>query len=45
MYFLVPGHPNKLVIVGQEPTVLAVGAGGLLVYLLPCLSGRRPDLD
>ena len=50
----VPGRPTIWIIVGQGPTVLAVGAGGgcldifSLVYhfsfFLP-LSGRRPDLD
>ena len=50
----VPGRPTNLEREGQGPSVLAVGAGGvvwtffLLVYhfsfLLP-LSGRRPDID
>ena len=49
----VPGRPTNLVIVGQGPIVLAVGADGgcldifSLVYLLFSfsLSGRRPDID
>ena len=51
----VPGHPTNLDnSVGQGPTVLAVGAGGvdwifflssiISFFLLP-LSGRRPDID
>ena len=37
------------IIVGEGPTVLAVGAGGVVwtfpsLFLLP-LSGRRPDID
>ena len=48
----VPGRPTIWIIVGQGPTVLAVGAGGgcldifTLIYLffLP-LFGRRPDID
>ena len=50
----VPGRPTIWMIVGQGPTVLAVGAGGgcsdifILLYLfslfLP-LSGRWPDID
>ena len=40
------------IIVGQEPTVLSVGAGGVvwvsfsrLSFLFLPLSGRRPDID
>ena len=43
-----------LIVVGQEPTALAVGAGGgcldfflssiISLFFLP-LSGRRPDID
>ena len=50
----VPGRPTIWIIVGQGPTVLAVGAGGgcldifllsiISLFLLP-LSGRRPDID
>ena len=51
----VPGRPTIWVIVGQGPTALAVGAGGVVVWtfllssifsllFLP-LSGRRPDID
>ena len=49
----VPGRPTILIIVGQGPTALAVGAGGgggvwtfLLssILFLP-LFGRRPDID
>ena len=50
----VPGHPTIWTIVGQGPSVLAVGAGGgclrifTLIYpsflFLP-LFGRRPDID
>ena len=50
----VPGRPTNLERVGQRPSVLAVGAGGVffghfsLVYhfsfFLP-LSGRPPDID
>ena len=49
----VPGRPTIWMIVGQGPTVLAVGAGGgcldifTLVYpflFLPFF-GRRPDID
>ena len=51
----VPGRPTILIIVGQGPIALAVGAGGgylgvfTLLYLfspvsLP-LSGRRSDID
>ena len=48
------GRPTILIIVGQGPTALAVGAGGgcldifTLIYhsllFLP-LFGRRPDID
>ena len=50
----VPGRPTILIIVGQGPTALAVGAdGGFWTFLLsPILSllflslfGRRPDID
>ena len=49
----VPGRPTILIIVGQGPTALAVGAGGvvwtfllssILLFFLP-LFGRRPDID
>ena len=50
----VPGHPTIWIIVGQGPTVLAVGVGGVVwtfllssiisLFLLP-LSWRRPDID
>ena len=50
----VPGRSTIWMIIGQGPTVLAVGAGGgcldifTLIYrsflCLP-LSGRRPDID
>ena len=50
----VPGRPTIWKIVGQGPTALAVGAGGVVwtfflssilsLFLLP-LSGRRPDID
>ena len=51
----VPGRPTILIIVGQGPIALAVGAGGgcsgvfTLLYLfspvsLP-VSGRRSDID
>ena len=51
----VPGRPTILITVGQGPTVLAVGAGGGVVWtflsssipsllFLP-LFGRRPDID
>ena len=50
-----PGCPTNLdYIVGQGPTMLAVGAGGgcldiflssiISLFFLP-LSGRRPDID
>ena len=50
----VPGRPTIWMIVGQGPTVLAVGAGGVVWTLLlsSILSllflpffGRRPDID
>ena len=48
-----PGRPTIWMAVRQEPTALAVGAGGdldiftLLCFspLSPSLSGRRPDID
>ena len=50
----VPWRPTIWMIVGQGPTVLAVGAGGgcldiflssiTSLFFLP-LSGRRPDID
>ena len=50
----VPGRPTIWIIVGQGPSALAVGAGGVwldiftLIYpsslFLP-LFGRRPDID
>ena len=50
----VPGRPTIWMIVGQGPTVLAVGAGGVVwtfllssvlsLLFLP-LFGRRPDID
>ena len=50
----VPGRPTIWMVVGQGPTVLAVGAGGGCLdiftlhypfsYLLP-LSGGRSDID
>ena len=50
----VPGRPTIWIIVGQGPTGLAVGAGGVVwtffllsiisLFILP-LSGRRPDID
>ena len=50
----VPGRPTIWMIVGQGPTVLAVGAGGVVwtfllssvfaVLFLP-LFGRQPDID
>ena len=33
------------IIVGQEPSILAVGAGGGCLDILFSLSGRRPDID
>ena len=50
----VPGRPTILMIVGQGPIALAVGAGGgcldIFTLLYPFsplspLSGRRPDID
>ena len=51
----VPGRPTIWITVGQGPTVLAVGAGGGVVwtFLLSCifsllflpLFGRRSDID
>ena len=50
----VPGRPAILISVGQGPTALAVGAGGVVwtfllssvlsLLFLP-LCGRRPDID
>ena len=50
----VPGRPTNLIRVGQGPTVLAVGAAGVIwtfflssiisLFFLP-LSGRQPDID
>ena len=34
----VPGHPTSLITVGQGPTALAVGAGGVVwTFLLPSI--------
>ena len=50
----VPGRPTIWITVGQGPTVLAVGAGGVVwtflhSTILSCLFlplfGRRPDID
>ena len=49
----VPGRPTDLVIVGQGPIALAVGAGGVVwtfffsrLFLSSfSLSGKRPDID
>ena len=50
----VPGRPTIRMIVGQGPTALAVGAGGVVwtflissILSLFCLPffGRRPDID
>ena len=52
----VPGCPTYWIRVGQGPTALAVGAGGVgldiflssiisLFFLPLSLSGRRPDID
>ena len=50
----VPGRPTNLIIVGQGPIALAVGAGGggldiftfyLSFLLFLPLFGRRPDID
>ena len=52
--FPVPGRPTILMIVGQGPIALVVGAGGgcldIFTFLYPFffflpLSGRRPDID
>ena len=43
----VPGRPTILIIVGQGPIALAVGAGGGgldFLFFLP-LFGSRPDID
>ena len=50
----VPGRPTVWMTVGQGPTALAVGAGGVVwtfllfsILSLLCLAlfGRRPDID
>ena len=50
----VPGRPTIWITVGQGPTALAVGAGGvvwtflllsILSFLFLPLFGRRPDID
>ena len=50
----VPGRPTVWITVGQGPTALAVGAGGVVwTFLLPSilsllflpLFGRRSDID
>ena len=50
----VPGRPTIWIRVGQEPSALAIGSGGvILTYLLSSiisflflpLFGRRPDID
>ena len=50
----VPGRPTIVITVGQGPTALAVGAGGvvwtflisfILSFLFLPLFGRRPDID
>ena len=50
----VPGRPTVWITVGQGPTALAVGAGGVVwTFLLSSilsllffpLFGRRPDID
>ena len=50
----VPGRPTNWIIVGQGPTALAVGAGGvvwtfllssILSFLVLPLRGRRPDIE
>ena len=52
--FPVPGHPTIWITVGQRPTALAVGVGGvvwtfllssILSLLFLPLFGRRPDID
>ena len=52
--FPVPERPSNLDYIGQAPTALAVGAGGVVwtfflssiisLFCLP-LSGRRPNVD
>ena len=50
----VPGRPTIWITVGQGPTALAVGAGGVVwTFLLSSIAsllflplfGRRPDID
>ena len=50
----VPGRPTIWITVGQGPTAIAVGAGGvvwtfllssILSFLFLPLFGRRPDID
>ena len=50
----VPGHPTIWITVGQGPTLLAIGVGGvvwtvlissILSLLFLPLFGRRPDID
>ena len=50
----VPGRPTIWITVGQGPTALAVGAGGvvwtfllssILSFLFLPLFGKRPDID
>ena len=47
----VPGRPTILIIVGQGPIALVVGAGGgcwdifILIHPFSSLSGRRLDTD
>ena len=50
----VPGRPTIWITVGQGPTALAAGAGGvvwtfllssILSFLFLPLFGRRPDID
>ena len=50
----VPGRPTNWIMVGQGPTALAVGAGGvvwtsllssIIALLFLPLFGRRPDID
>ena len=50
----VPGRPTICMVVGHWPTVLTVGAGGvvwtfllssILCFLCLPLFGRRPDID
>ena len=49
-----PGRPTVWITVGQGPTALAVGAGGVVLtfllsfifsFLFLPLFGRRPDID